>query len=117
MVGAGLVDAIATREFRAGSIYGNVVGEASSIGTAEIANNAVTMAKASFLIQSGTYTTDGAETFTTFAAAFSAAPKVVVSPTQAAGIETPLVTSAAAGSFAVSGAAAHTGAYLAFGLP
>lgn len=141
MVGAGLKDGMASTEVRTGSMFGELVsgndarfGESITTGeiedlavtTAKLAAGAVTNAKITAgvilqdrmttVVQSGTYNTGGAETYTSFATAFAAAPTVVVSPTESAGLEVPIVTTVAPGSVGISGAVAHTGAYLAFGV-
>ena len=121
-------DGLSTYQIIASAFSGGTLAVASSeIGAAEIAASSITSAKVAakgleqstftVVLQSGAYTTDGGEKYTAFASAFgSATPKVLVSPTQAAGVEgPPIVTAVSAGSFAVSGAIAHTGAYIAFG--
>ncbi|HEU04802.1 MAG TPA: hypothetical protein ENH95_06815 [Nitrosopumilus sp.] len=64
--------------------------------------------------QKGTYTTDGADTFTAFTDTFTGTPLVMISPTQAHGIEGPIVATRDGSGFDVSGAIAHTGIYVAF---
>jgi len=120
MVGLGLKDGMASSEVRAGSVYGDMVSGASvkvgeSISNAEIEDTTIQQGKLTMFTQSGTYTTEGSETFTSFSASFGAAPTVMLTPTQAFGLVGPMTTTVAAGSVGVSGGAAHTGNYLAWG--
>ncbi len=132
MVGAGLKDGMASTEIRAGSIFAELISgltatvgtsigtdelEALAVTNAKVANTAIQQAKLTMLTQSGTYSTGGAAKWTSFAAAFSAAPIVMLTPTQAHGIESPMASTTGLGSFAASGASAHTGNYMAWGAP
>ena len=111
---------MANQNLRDGIKTGNLVIENIS-GNLVHVGKSLQMSEHTFLIQSGAYTSAGAASvYNTFSAAFATATPVVhVMPVQAAGFSTPFVPTAnvSAGSFAVSGGVAHTGNYIAFGIP
>lgn len=108
MVGQGLKDGLINAESRTGSTFGELLsGNRLLVG--QLTEN--------MFLQSGTYSTGtaGAVKPVVFTTAFSAAPAVVLTPTQAAGLAPPIADSIVGSAFNASGAIAHSGNYLAWG--
>lgn len=109
MANSNLRDGLGRGQLIAEDLSGNLLSVGRSIQSSELTS----------IVQSGTYTSAGAASvYVTFDAAFASAPVVLPTPSQAAGFSSPFVPTAnlAAGSFAVSGGAAHTGTYVAYGI-
>lgn len=125
----GIKDGMKSGQMHAEELSGLAIFVDGSIGTAELATDAVTTIKVTndaidenktkFFIMSGAYEADDGTKWNVYPTdfTFSVAPTVIMGPTEAHGIEAPFAISAdiGVGSFQASGAFAHTGAYLAYG--
>lgn len=110
MANVNLKDGLKSGQITVESISGNLLATGKTIQMSEV----------TFLIQSGNYETQksaGVPNPTVFATPFAAAPVVVMTPTQAAGlIGPPIANAIVASGFNASGGNGHTGTYIAFGI-